>query len=444
VSNNVEETEDSIGQDIVSIGASSNSSSSSIVSHICLMARASKVTPTLEPNRSSDDENGDNEEEDDDLASLVEKSEMFLHAIRKNKIDFSYFYKILAIATESNKIIEEHENTIFKMQGHARDYADEIADLKEALEEEQTTKEALEETFILELSKIKKSYDRNLAVASDFETKYEELVVTYAKLLENFKLLKNDSTVVSSEPIILTESHEQLKASNSNELTKLHLLLSISDHACATNSTSCEASILKENVELMAQLDLLTSNYGKLEEIHGKLSCSHEDLLASHDRLKLAHEAIMSKVTSSEPHVDICTTYQNAILPCASPSNSSTHNIATSFDELLSLPCCSNNEASTSYSTCVVTNHVEEIEELKAQISSLKKDLIKSHEGKSKLDNMLSVQNPPMTRVDLGLYPIIRSPRLTRERRAKDKSKIRPRLFASSAKLKGTMLDPAL
>jgi hypothetical protein len=92
---------------------------------------------------------------------------------------------------------------------------------------------------------------------------------------------------------------------------------------------------LKKNVELRAQLDLLTSNYGRLEENHGKLSFSHEDLLASHDRLKLAHEAIMSKVTSSEPHVDICTTSQNAMLPCASPINSSTHNIAISCDELL-------------------------------------------------------------------------------------------------------------
>jgi hypothetical protein len=102
------------------------------------MARASKVTPTLEPNISSDDENEDNEEEYDDLASLFERSEMFFHDIRKNKIACSYFYKILAIATESNKIIEEHENTIFKMKGHARDYADEIADLKEALEEERS------------------------------------------------------------------------------------------------------------------------------------------------------------------------------------------------------------------------------------------------------------------------------------------------------------------
>jgi hypothetical protein len=77
VSNNVEETKDSIGQDMVSIGASSNSSSSSIAFHICLMTRASKVTPTLEPNISSDDENEDNEEGYDDLASLFEKSEFF-------------------------------------------------------------------------------------------------------------------------------------------------------------------------------------------------------------------------------------------------------------------------------------------------------------------------------------------------------------------------------
>jgi hypothetical protein len=91
------------------------------------------------------------------------------------------------------------------MQGHAHDYMDEIADLKEALEEEQTTKESLEETFTLELSKIKKSYDITLVVANNFETKYEDIVATYAKLLENFELLKNDSRVVLSEPIIFTE-----------------------------------------------------------------------------------------------------------------------------------------------------------------------------------------------------------------------------------------------
>ena len=141
---------------------------------------------------------------------------------------------------------------------------------------------------------------------------------------------------------------------------------------------------------------LLTSKYGKLEESHEKLSSSNEDLLASHAKLKLAHEAITTKVTSCEPHVEIGTTSsRNALLPCASPSDSSNHTIAKSYDELLSLPCCSNNEASTSSNVFVDTNHVEELKELKAQVASLKKDLEKRHVGKSTLDNMLSVQRRP-------------------------------------------------
>jgi hypothetical protein len=155
-------------------------------------------------------------------------------------------------------------------------------------------------------------------------------------------------------------------------LPKLSSPIANDNDACATKSTLSEASILKENVELRAQLELLTSKYGELEESHEKLSSSNEDLLVSHARLKLAHEVISTKVTSCEPHVGTSTIFQNAILPCASTSNSSTHTIATFSDELPSLPCCSNNEASTSTRTCVVTNHVEEIEELKAQVISLK------------------------------------------------------------------------
>ena len=61
-----------------------------------------------------------------------------------------------------------------------------------------------------------------------------------------------------------------------------------------------DTSILKDNVELKAQLELLTSKYGKLEEIHEKLSSSNEDLLSSHTKLRLALEAITTKVTSGE------------------------------------------------------------------------------------------------------------------------------------------------
>jgi len=380
-SNNVEENKYSMGQDKILIRASSDSSSSSLGSHMCLMARSSKVTPTLEPNISNDD----NEEDNDDGVSLSDKGEIVFHAIRKNKIACSNFYEILAIATESEKIIEKHEDTIFNMQDHARDYADEIAELKEALYEEQTTKESLEETFTLELSKVKKSHEGALEVANALEIKYNELEVSHAKLLEDFELLKI-------------------------ELTKLPSPLDIIDDACATNSTPCEASIIKENVELRAQLELLTSKYGKLKETHEKLSSSNEDLLVSHARLELAHEAISTKVTSCEPHAATSTiSSKNVILSCVSHSNSSTQNVAISCDELPSMPCHSNNEASTSSSTCVVTNHVEEIKELKARVSSLKKDLVKSQEGKSALNKILSVQKSPNDKSGLGFKSNIKS-----------------------------------
>ena len=183
-----------------------------------------------------------------------------------------------------------------------------------------------------------------------------------------FNLLKQELSEEKHTNFLLTQKIE------SYELEKEK---SIND-ACATNSTSCEASTLKENVELRAQLALLTSNYRKLEENHEKLLGSHNDLLISYDGLKLALEASITKVTSCEPHVDISTTFtQNAILPCSSPSNPSSHTIDKSCVGLLTLPCCSNNEASTFSSTSISTNHVEEIKELKAQVTSLKKEPIR-------------------------------------------------------------------
>ena len=113
---------------------------------------------------------------------------------------------------------------------------------------------------------MKESTDRALEVANVFETKNEKLEVAHAKLLEDFGHLENGSRVIKSELIGITESHARLKASYSKELAKLPSPLVVYDDACATNSISCEASILKENVELRAQLELLSSNYGMLEE----------------------------------------------------------------------------------------------------------------------------------------------------------------------------------
>jgi hypothetical protein len=103
------------------------------------------------------------------------------------------------------------------------------------------------------------------------------------------------------------EKHTNSSLPQSIKSCELTNVKSIND-VCATNSTSCEASILKENVEVRAQLELLTSNYKKLEESSEKLSGSHGGLLISYTGLKLAHEASITKKTSYESHLDISTT----------------------------------------------------------------------------------------------------------------------------------------
>ena len=159
--NNVEEIHHSMEQDVALNDASRDPTSSSIVTHFCLMAKASKVSPTLNPNISHDDDvddNGDenNDEESDNIASLKIKGEMIFKSLYKNKLACSNFLEIMSIATEGKKYIEEleahleeHEATIETMEGHERDYANEIAQLSQALENEQTTKESLKETFAL-------------------------------------------------------------------------------------------------------------------------------------------------------------------------------------------------------------------------------------------------------------------------------------------------------
>ncbi|KAE8778697.1 40S ribosomal protein S5-1 [Hordeum vulgare] len=161
-------------QDVVFNDASRDPTSSSIVSHFCLMDKSSKVSPTLNPDISHDDIDDDNEDEDDDeesdnIASLKIKGEMIFKALCNNKLACYNFMEIMYIAIEGEKYIEEleshleeHEATIEKMEGYERDYANEIAELSQALENEQTTKEYLEETFALELSKLKESHDRAL------------------------------------------------------------------------------------------------------------------------------------------------------------------------------------------------------------------------------------------------------------------------------------------
>ena len=69
------------------------------------------------------------------------------------------------------------------MQGHSRDYADEIGELSQSLEEERELKLSLNETYASDTSKLKLDLKHANAIACDLNTKNDELVEAHERLL---------------------------------------------------------------------------------------------------------------------------------------------------------------------------------------------------------------------------------------------------------------------
>src|SRR4051812_32430615 len=112
----------------------------------CLMAKATnKVTPNIKTTIITNpsltdciDENEGSNGEENDFESFMSK----LKAKSKK-----HFVALLEQLGEANDMIEAHEETISKMEGHSRDYSDEISDLSNALEEDRSHRLALEESY---------------------------------------------------------------------------------------------------------------------------------------------------------------------------------------------------------------------------------------------------------------------------------------------------------
>ncbi|KAE8784515.1 hypothetical protein D1007_41867 [Hordeum vulgare] len=191
---------------------------------------------------------------------------MIFKAIHKNNLALSNFTEIMAIAIEGKRCIEEleahleeHEATIETMEGPEHDYANEIADLSQALENEQTTKESLEETFALELSRLKESHERALEVANVFRTKNDKREVAHAKLLEDYEHLENVSRTLKSSLIEHAESHAQLETSYAKDLAN-------------TSSTCVDTNHVEEIKELKVQVTSLKKDFEKGHEVMSTLN----------------------------------------------------------------------------------------------------------------------------------------------------------------------------
>ncbi|KAE8799180.1 hypothetical protein D1007_25463 [Hordeum vulgare] len=237
-------------------------SSSTPPIHMCLVARGNnEVSSSLCNNDDICDE-----DDDDDLTENIYVISKILHKAKNNALQ--RFQDVLAYFENCN----------------------------DSLNHEQAKSEQLEHEL-----------ENSHQACRDLRSLKGETEVAHDKLKKDFEVLLLECNNVKGELIKTSKIYEELQSTHEKSLFATYSS-HIVDDTCTSNSTSFEVSTLKENIELRAQLDLLTSNYGKLEENHVMLTSSHADLLTSNNVIKLAHEAIITKVTSSEPHVDNGTT----------------------------------------------------------------------------------------------------------------------------------------
>ena len=181
-----EEQEENGGVAAIAVASTPSTSSTSlfdspnenIIKPTCLMAKASLVnsSPSCStPSNSSYDASSLKAKQE-----IVELSEFLKKMEGSTKVHVEAFMNQLGATHE---LVDEKEATISEMLGHAREAADEIASLSQALEEEQTlrenleeTLEGLEETNNIIISKLKKERDHALALVN--KLKSEKVCIT--------------------------------------------------------------------------------------------------------------------------------------------------------------------------------------------------------------------------------------------------------------------------
>ena len=98
---------------------------------------------------------------------------------------------------------------------------------------------------------------------------------------------------LQKQELFLISKMEELKA-----LNERYEKLSIK-HALVTNSSVSQLE--KENFELKARLDELSSKYNVLQANYVHLKCSHDEVVESSIMLEVAHEVVITSVKFSQP-----------------------------------------------------------------------------------------------------------------------------------------------
>ncbi|KAI5006420.1 hypothetical protein ZWY2020_033663 [Hordeum vulgare] len=158
-----------------------------------------------------------------------------------------HFVALLEQLVEANDLIKSHEETISELQGHSRDYADEIAELSIALEKERTLRLALEESYNDDCAKLQKELDHAIVLTRVLGVEHDRLKVEFDTLDKAHKVLKGAH-------FSLKESHDQLQAKLTKEISTCPPFVII-DNVCTTNPCFEHVHLVEENAKLKDQLE---------------------------------------------------------------------------------------------------------------------------------------------------------------------------------------------
>jgi hypothetical protein len=124
--------------------------------------------------------------------------------------------------------------------------------------------------------KIKSLFERHQEQELLLEQQEEYLIGR----IEELKALNKEHGKLKHSHILLIGKHENLEK----------------EYVCVTNVSSCVDPLEKENANLKAQLEVVTSKYVKMQKDYEMLKCSHEDLQDAHVLLQVSHEVMVTLV----------------------------------------------------------------------------------------------------------------------------------------------------
>jgi len=165
-----------------------------------------------------------------------------------------HFVALLEQLGEANDTIDSQEESLEEMRGHSHDYADEIADLSIALEEERGLHLTFKESHNDDFAKLRKDYDHAIVLNRVLKSEKVALGVDHARLKDEFVSLDNAHAALKSVHASLKESHVQLQVKLTKEIATCPPFVLI-DNASATNPCCEHAHLVEENAKLKEQLE---------------------------------------------------------------------------------------------------------------------------------------------------------------------------------------------